>query len=71
MMLREASKGQRLPSGISLDELRDKISVDPDMLKQPETDFRLDPLPLARPLSMNASDVERERARMGIAGLMS
>lgn len=71
MMLREASKGQSLPSGISLDELRDKISVDPDMLKQPETDFRLDPLPLARPLSMNASDVERERARMGIAGLIS
>jgi len=30
----------------------------------------LGPVPYPKKLSMNASEVERERARMGIAGLM-
>jgi hypothetical protein len=72
MMLREGMKGQTLPSGLSLDQIRERIKIDPNMFEgEPDRDFRLAPLPIAQPLSMNASEVERERARMGIAGLYS
>ena len=71
-MLREGMKGQTLPSGLSLDQIRERIKIDPNMFEgEPDRDFRLAPLPIAQPLSMNASEVERERARMGIAGLYS
>ena len=77
MAAREAAKTINIPEGLDLEALKDSMRVDPDMLefqKEKYTPQVLPPLNVITPknnLSMNASDVERERARMGIAGLMS
>ena len=72
MMLREEVKNVNVPSGLSLDQIKERIKVDPNMFNKPPTPENpsLGPVPYPKKLSMNASDVERERARMGIAGLM-
>ena len=76
MAVREAAKTIELPKGLNLDAIRENINLDPNMLefkKEKYTPQVLPPLNVITPkrnLSMTASDVERERARMGIAGLM-
>ena len=72
MMLREEVKNVNVPSGLSLDQIKERIKVDPNMFNKPPTPENpsLGPVPYPKKLSMNASEVERERARMGIAGLM-